>query len=283
MNVYTTKHDISDAIKVLKGQKKKLGFVATMGALHQGHMALVKTALSQNDVAIVSVFVNPTQFNNQEDLDKYPRTLERDVNLLKTVSKDKIIVFAPTVETIYNGNTISEQFDFDGLEFEMEGKFREGHFNGVGTIVKRLLEIIQPDKAYFGEKDFQQLQIIKKLAKKYNIPSEIIGCKIQRETSGLAMSSRNERLKEVYKKEASFIYKTLKTAKIKFGTKSANKVTEWVTKQFAKNKLLELEYFIIADEQTLKSVKRKSNKKSYRAFIAVYADDIRLIDNIALN
>lgn len=283
MNVYTTKHDISDAIKVLKGQKKKLGFVATMGALHQGHMALVKTALSQNDVAIVSVFVNPTQFNNQEDLDKYPRTLERDVNLLKTVSTDKIIVFAPTVETIYNGNTISEQFDFDGLEFEMEGKFREGHFNGVGTIVKRLLEIIQPDKAYFGEKDFQQLQIIKKLAKKYNIPSEIIGCKIQRETSGLAMSSRNERLKEVYKKEASFIYKTLKTAKIKFGTKSANKVTEWVTKQFAKNKLLELEYFIIADEQTLKSVKRKSSKKSYRAFIAVYADDIRLIDNIALN
>lgn len=283
MNVYTTKHDISDAIKVLKGQKKKLGFVATMGALHQGHMALVKTALSQNDVAIVSVFVNPTQFNNQEDLDKYPRTLERDVNLLKTVSTDKIIVFAPTVETIYNGNTISEQFDFDGLEFEMEGKFREGHFNGVGTIVKRLLEIIQPDKAYFGEKDFQQLQIIKKLAKKYNLPSEIIGCKIQRESSGLAMSSRNERLKEVYKKEASFIYKTLKTAKIKFGTKSANKVTEWVTKQFAKNKLLELEYFIIADEQTLKSVKRKSSKKSYRAFIAVYADDIRLIDNIALN
>lgn len=283
MNVYTTKHDISDAIKVLKDQKKKLGFVATMGALHQGHMALVKTALSQNDVAIVSVFVNPTQFNNQEDLDKYPRTLERDVNLLKTVSTDKIIVFAPTVETIYNGNTISEQFDFDGLEFEMEGKFREGHFNGVGTIVKRLFEIIQPDKAYFGEKDFQQLQIIKKLAKKYNLPSEIIGCKIQRESSGLAMSSRNERLKEVYKKEASFIYKTLKTAKIKFGTKSANKVTEWVTKQFAKNKLLELEYFIIADEQTLKSVKRKSSKKSYRAFIAVYADDIRLIDNIALN
>jgi pantoate--beta-alanine ligase len=283
VNVYTTKHDISDAIKVLKDQKKKLGFVATMGALHQGHMALVKTALSQNDVAIVSVFVNPTQFNNQEDLDKYPRTLERDINLLKTVSTDKIIVFAPTVEAIYNGNTISERFDFDGLEFEMEGKFREGHFNGVGTIVKRLLEIIQPDKAYFGEKDFQQLQIIKKLAKKYNIPSEIIGCKIQRETSGLAMSSRNERLKEVYKKEASFIYKTLKTAKIKFGTKSANKVTEWVTKQFAKNKLLELEYFIIADEQTLKSMKRKSNKKSYRAFIAVYADDIRLIDNIALN
>jgi len=283
VKVYTTKHDISDAIKVLKNQKKKIGFVATMGALHQGHMALVKTALSQNDIAVVSVFVNPTQFNNQEDLDKYPRTLDRDVALLKTVSEDKIVVFAPTVETIYNGNTISEHFSFDGLEFEMEGKFREGHFDGVGTIVKRLLEIIQPNKAYFGEKDFQQLQIIKKLAEKHNLPSEIIGCPIQRETSGLAMSSRNERLKEAYKKEASFIYKTLKTAKVKFGTESANIVTEWVAKQFAKNKLLELEYFIIADEQTLKPVKRKSNKKSYRAFIAVYADDIRLIDNIALN
>ena len=283
MKVYTTKQEIQAVINVLKTQNKSIGFVATMGALHQGHMALVKTALSQNDIAVVSIFVNPTQFNNQEDLDKYPRTLERDTALLKTVSKDKIVVFAPTVETIYNGNTISENFDFDGLEHEMEGKFREGHFDGVGTIVKRLLEIIQPDKAYFGEKDFQQLQIIKKLAEKHNIPSEIIGCKIHRETSGLAMSSRNERLKETYKNESPFIHKTLKAAKAKFGIKSANKVIEWVIKQFAKNELLELEYFIIADEQTLKPIKRKSNKKSYRAFIAVYADDIRLIDNIALN
>ncbi|MEZ4797082.1 MAG: pantoate--beta-alanine ligase [Flavobacteriaceae bacterium] len=283
MDVFTTRQEIKEAITTLKKQNKTIGFVATMGALHQGHMALVKTALTQNDVAVVSIFVNPTQFNNQEDLDKYPRTLERDTRLIKTLSTDKIIVFAPTVETIYNGNTVSENFDFDGLEFEMEGKFREGHFNGVGTIVKRLLEIIQPDKAYFGEKDFQQLQIIKKLAEKHNIPSKIVGCPIQRQTSGLAMSSRNERLKKIYKNEAPFIYKTLKTAKIKFGTKSANKVTEWVTKQFADNKLLELEYFIIADEQTLKPIKRKSNKKSYRAFIAVYADDIRLIDNIALN
>jgi pantoate--beta-alanine ligase len=283
VKVYTTKQEIQAVINVLKTQNKSIGFVATMGALHQGHMALVKTALSQNDIAVVSIFVNPTQFNNQEDLDKYPRTLERDTALLKTVSKDKIVVFAPTVETIYNGNTISENFDFDGLEHEMEGKFREGHFDGVGTIVKRLLEIIQPDKAYFGEKDFQQLQIIKKLAEKHNIPSEIIGCKIHRETSGLAMSSRNERLKETYKNESPFIHKTLKAAKAKFGIKSANKVIEWVIKQFAKNELLELEYFIIADEQTLKPIKRKSNKKTYRAFIAVYADDIRLIDNIALN
>jgi len=283
VKVYTIKEEISKAIKALKTQNKSIGFVATMGALHQGHMALVKTAMSQNDIVVVSVFVNPTQFNNKEDLDKYPRTLVRDVALLKTVSKDKIIVFAPTVETIYGVNTISEHFEYDGLEFEMEGKFRKGHFDGVGTIVKQLLVIVEPNKAYFGEKDFQQLQIIKKLAEKQNISSEIIGCKIHREKSGLAMSSRNERLKEAYKNEAPFIYKILKAAKTKFGTKSANTVTEWVTKQFAEKKLLELEYFIIADEQTLKPVKRKSNKKSYRAFIAVYADDIRLIDNIALN
>jgi pantoate--beta-alanine ligase len=283
VKVYTSKLEIQDRIKAFKTQNMSIGFVATMGALHQGHLALVKTALSQNEITVVSVFVNPTQFNNQEDLDKYPRTLERDLTLLKTVSVDKILVFAPTVDAIYGNKTMSEQFDFDGLEFEMEGKFRHGHFDGVGTIVKKLLEIIKPNRAYFGEKDFQQLQIIKKLAEKHNIPSEIIGCKIHRETSGLAMSSRNERLKETYKNEASFIYKILKAAKAKFGTKSAKKITEWVSKQFAENELLELEYFIIADEQTLKPVKRKSNKKTYRAFIAVYADDIRLIDNIALN
>jgi len=283
VKVYRTKQEINDRIIALKTQNKRIGFVATMGALHNGHLALVKSALLDNDIVAVSVFVNPTQFNNQEDLDKYPRTLDNDIDLLKTVSNDKIFVFAPTVDTIYDGNTVSEHFDFDGLEFEMEGRFRQGHFDGVGTIVKKLLEIIQPNKAYFGEKDFQQLQIIKKLAKKYKIPSEIIGCSIQRETTGLAMSSRNERLKENYKKESPFIYKTLKAAKQKFGTKSANEVTKWVTSEFAKNELLELEYFIIADEQTLKPVKRKSNKKSYRAFIAVYADDIRLIDNIVLN
>jgi pantoate--beta-alanine ligase len=283
VKVYTTKKEISERIKAIKTQNKSIGFVATMGALHNGHLTLVKSALLDNDVVVVSIFVNPTQFNNQEDLEKYPRTLDRDVNLLKTVSDTKTVVFAPTVDTIYDGNTVSQHYDYDGLEFEMEGKFRQGHFDGVGTIVKRLLEIIQPERAYFGEKDFQQLQIIKKLAEKHNIPTEIVGCAIHRETSGLAMSSRNERLKENYKKEAPFIYKILKAAKAKFGTKSANKVTEWVTSQFAKNKLLELEYFIIADEQTLKPVLRKSNKKTYRAFIAVYADDIRLIDNIALN
>jgi len=280
MTVFTTKSEIQKFVSTLSN--KTIGFVPTMGALHEGHLSLVKNALSDNDIAVVSVFVNPTQFDNKKDLEKYPRTLDRDVALLKTLSPN-IIVYAPSVEDIYEGKTKAEKFSFDGLEFEMEGEFRTGHFDGVGTIVKRLFEIVTPNLAYFGEKDFQQLQIIKKLVDKYHMPVRVIGCKIHRETNGLAMSSRNERLKPEYKAAAPFIYKTLKTAKEKFGTKSATKVIEWVEKQFDNDELLKLEYFSIADIETLKPVKRKSNKKNYRAFIAVYADDIRLIDNIALN
>ncbi|WP_452227341.1 pantoate--beta-alanine ligase [Lacinutrix cladophorae] len=282
MKIFSEIKQIQNFITQIKLKNQTIGFVPTMGALHQGHLSLVAQALSENDVAVVSIFVNPTQFDNAEDLKKYPRTLEADAELLQTLSKD-IIVYAPSVDAIYQNKVVAQHFSFDGLEHEMEGKFRDGHFDGVGTIVKRLFEIVTPNNAYFGEKDFQQLAIIKKLVEKYSIPVKITGCKIHREASGLAMSSRNTRLKPEYKKVAPFIYKTLQSAKIKFGTKSANKVTEWVSKEFAKQQLLELEYFIIADVKTLKTVKRKSNKKNYRAFIAVYADDIRLIDNIALN
>lgn len=283
MEVVTTKVELSHRISTLKEKKESIGFVPTMGALHQGHLSLVSQGLQENEMVVVSIFVNPTQFDNSEDLEKYPRTLERDIALLKTVSETKIIVYAPKVTDIYGNNVVSTSYDFDGLEQEMEGAFRDGHFDGVGTIVKRFFEIVTPDRAYFGEKDFQQLQIIKKLVEKYNIPVEVIGCEIFREANGLAMSSRNERLKPAYKLAAPFIYETLQSAKNKFGTKSATKVTEWVAKQFEKHDLLELEYFTIADIETLKPIKRKSKQKQYRAFIAVYADDIRLIDNIALN
>jgi pantoate--beta-alanine ligase len=254
-----------------------------MGALHKGHLALVERALSDNDKVFVSVFVNPTQFNNLEDLEKYPKTLDEDVALLKSVNTNNIIVYAPSVDDVYDGNTVSQKFDFDGLEFEMEGKFRPGHFDGVGTVVKRLFEIVRPDNAYFGEKDFQQLQIIKKLVSKHKLHVNIIGCDIFREDNGLAMSSRNTRLTDEQKAVAPFIYKTLKTAKTYFGTKSASKVVEWVTQQFKNNNILNLEYFTIADVDSLKEVKRKSKNKKYRAFIAVYAGEVRLIDNIALN
>ena len=239
--------------------------------------------MSENDFAVVSIFVNPTQFDNQDDLVKYPRTIDADIALLKTVSDTKVIVYAPSVEDIYADNIQSQAFSFDGLEHEMEGAFRKGHFDGVGTIVKRLFEIVKPDTAYFGEKDFQQLQIIRKLVELHDLPLEIIGCPIYRAKDGLAMSSRNARLTQDHRVAAPFIYKTLNTAKEMFGTKSAKVVTEWVTKQFEKQPLLELEYIIIADIATLKPVYRKLTNKTYRAFIAVYAGDIRLIDNIALN
>ncbi len=283
MEVYTEKQQIVAAIAIFKAKKHTLGLVPTMGALHEGHLALVKKALKNNDYVVVSIFVNPTQFDNKEDLVKYPRTLERDVELLRTIGENTILVYAPTVEDMYGEKTTSETFDFDGLEFEMEGKFRTGHFDGVGTIVKRFFNIIKPDNAYFGEKDFQQLQIIKKLVEKHNMPVNIVPCSIYRENSGLAMSSRNTRLKPEHMEAAPFIYKTLTTAKIQFGTKSANTVSQWVEKQFASHNLLKLEYFIIANATTLKTIKRKSNHQQYRAFIAVYADDVRLIDNIALN
>lgn len=282
MEVFLDKEQITRVIDAFKAQQLTIGFVPTMGALHDGHLALVEKALENNDKVFVSVFVNPTQFNNLDDLKKYPRTLEKDIMLLETISKD-ILVFAPSVDVIYEGKTVSQNFNFDGLEHEMEGKFRPGHFNGVGTVVKKLFEIVKADNAYFGEKDFQQLQIIKKLVKNYSIPVNVIGCEIHREKNGLAMSSRNTRLTEIEKQEAPFIYKTLKTAKKFFGTKSADWVSKWVEKQFENNEILKMEYFIIADIDSLKQIKRKSKNKKYRAFIAVYAGDIRLIDNIALN
>jgi len=283
LKVFNNKNQLSNCVDKFKTNSKAIGFVPTMGALHNGHLSLVEKGLLENDFIVVSIFVNPTQFNNKEDLERYPRTVNRDLALLETVSKSKIIVFIPSIEDIYEDKVSSEAFAFDGLEHEMEGAFRPGHFDGVGTVVKRLLEIVRPDNAYFGEKDFQQLQIIKKMIELHKLTTKIVGCAIYRADDGLAMSSRNERLKPNYRKAAPFIYKTLKDAKKKFGTDSAKEVTEWVENQFKKHELLELEYFLIADIKTLKPVKRKSTKKAYRAFIAAYADDIRLIDNIALN
>jgi pantoate--beta-alanine ligase len=280
---FHNKTELSHHIDALKAKGMSIGFVPTMGALHNGHLSLVNIGLNQNDIVVVSIFVNPTQFDNKEDLTKYPRTLDADIALLKTVSDDSILVYAPNVGDIYGDSIVSQSFTYDGLEHEMEGAFRDGHFDGVGTIVKRLLEIVKPHYAYFGEKDFQQLQIIKKLVELHQIPVKVVGCAIHRAEDGVAMSSRNTRLTPEHRAIAPFIFKTLNSAKVKFGTKSAQNVTEWVKKQFKKQPLLELEYFIIADIDTLKPVKRKSTKKTYRAFIAVYAGDIRLIDNIALN
>lgn len=282
MLIFKKKAELVSYLKPSLDSNVSIGFVPTMGALHEGHLSLIATSFKNNSLTIVSIFVNPTQFNNQEDLKKYPRTLEKDVENIKKVSSH-IIVYAPAVDDIYEGNTHSESYSFDGLEFQMEGKFRPGHFDGVGTIVKRLFTIIQPTNAYFGEKDFQQLQIVRKLVEKYKIPVNIVGCPIHREVNGLAMSSRNERLTSQERKEAAVIFETLQTAKDKFGTKSAKEVTEWVQKAFQKHPDFMLEYFEIADENTLKTCIRKSKNKKYRAFIAVFVNNIRLIDTISLN
>ena len=280
MQVYHKNKSLQNNLAKLK-TGASLGFIPTMGALHKGHLSLINRAKLENDFIVVSIFVNPTQFDNKQDLLKYPRTLKKDLALLESVDCD--FVFAPSVQEIYNDNIGVSQFDFDGLEFEMEGKHRSGHFNGVGTIVKKLFEIVKPTRAYFGEKDFQQLQIIKKLVQTNKIPVQIIGCEIYRENDGLAMSSRNTRLTKVQRNEATFIYKTLNEAKEKFSNNSINEVIKWIENEFAKNAILELEYFEIANIKTLKSAKRKSSKSNYRAFIAAFAGDVRLIDNIALN
>jgi pantoate--beta-alanine ligase len=282
MLIFNKKSDLSAFLSPFINQNKSIGFVPTMGALHEGHLSLLKNSLSENDITVMSIFVNPTQFNNAEDLDKYPRTLERDVQIMQALS-NSIIVYAPEVEDIYEGNTVSENFEYDGLENQMEGKHRPGHFDGVGTIVKRLFEIVQPNKAYFGEKDFQQLQIVKKLVSKYNIPVEVIGCPIHRESNGLAMSSRNERLSAIAKEKAAIIYQTLSDAKKLFQTNSAEETILFVENEFKKHPEFQLEYFEIADEATLLPVSEKENDKNYRSFIAIFIENIRLIDNISLN
>lgn len=259
-----------------------LGLVPTMGALHIGHAALVNRAIEENNAVVVSIFVNPTQFNNTADLEKYPQTLKADIEVLERISKD-IIVFVPSIDEMYSKEVKSVNYDFGGLENVMEGAFRPGHFDGVGTIVESLLTLVKPDKAYFGEKDFQQLQIIRKLIEIRKIPVKIIGCPIVREANGLAFSSRNERLSDNIRNEAAFIYKTLESAKKIFGTKSAKNIKDWVTEQFEQHPNLELEYIEITQAKTLKPVIKKHKNKKYRAFIAVYADGVRLIDNIALN
>ena len=281
MLVFQTQNALQIELKKAQNQSKKIGFVPTMGALHKGHLSLLEESLSENEITVLSIFVNPTQFNNADDLKKYPRTLEKDVELVKKLNKN-ILIYAPSVSDIYEGNTISASFDYDGLEHQMEGKHRPGHFDGVGTIVKKLFEIVKPTHAYFGEKDFQQLQIVRKLAAKHKIPVNIIPCEIYREPSGLAMSSRNERLSEKARNESKLIHKILLEAKEKFMLKSALEVSQFVVSEFKKHKNFTLEYFEIAEEETLLTCKRKIKNKKYRGFIAVFIEDIRLIDNISL-
>lgn len=281
MPIFYGKAPLIAHLKPIKSAHSTIGFVPTMGALHAGHLALMERAFQENDYTVVSIFVNPTQFNNPEDLAKYPRTLEEDVRKINALSSE-ICVYAPSVDDIYEGKPVSQLFDFDGLENQLEGKFRPGHFNGVGTIVKRLFEIVTPTHAYFGEKDFQQLQIIKKLVAKNQLPISIIGCPIFREANQLAMSSRNERLSAKERDQARLIYQTLLQAKQKFQVEKIENVYQFVQNTFENHPIFDLEYFVIADEETLLPCTSQDKNKNYRAFIAVFVNNIRLIDTISL-
>lgn len=278
---YTQKETLVQALASV-AKNDKIGFVPTMGALHEGHISLINKALAENAVVVVSIFVNPTQFNNTTDLKKYPRTPEDDLSLIKNIKGD-VIVYLPEVSDLYEDSVSAKKYKFGGFENEMEGKHRGGHFDGVGTIVNKLLRIVKPDTAYFGEKDFQQLQIVKKLVAIEKLPTKIVGCPILREKNGLAMSSRNKRLSPIQFEEATVIYKTLKEVRGKFSSTSIADLNALVAERFLQNPHLELEYFEIANEKTLKTAKRKNKGSKYRAFIAAFAGDVRLIDNMPLN
>lgn len=280
MQIFKKKNALINCLSILKQENKQIGFVPTMGALHKGHLSLLQESNKNNDISVVTIFVNPTQFNKPEDLEKYPKTLENDLELLKNANCD--IVFIPSVEEIYADHVLSKSYSFDGIEHQMEGKFRDGHFDGVATIVQAFFEIIKPNRAYFGEKDYQQLQVVKKLAEKENLSVEVIGCPIFRENDGLAMSSRNARLSENQRKASPLIYQTLRNASNLINKKEIVDIYRFVKDQFNKNELLELEYFTIAEEKSLQEVNTVQVGNKYRAFIAVNAGNVRLIDNIFL-
>lgn len=279
MKVLKSKKTLIDYIERQREMGKKIGFAPTMGALHQGHLSLYKAAKKENDEVISSIFVNPTQFNNPDDFQKYPKTLEIDLELLEKAGVDA--VYVPNVEEMYPDGLNSKKYNFDGLENEMEGKYRPGHFDGVGTIVEELFRQVQPHNAYFGEKDYQQLAIIKKMVEKTKLPVKIHGVPTLREEDGLAMSSRNVRLTETQRKEATIIYETLTKVKEWFKVISLEEIKQKVTDIF-RNSNFELEYFVIADEKTLKETDFFYKEKNYRAFIVAYAGDVRLIDNMHL-
>ncbi|HPE55194.1 MAG TPA: pantoate--beta-alanine ligase [Bacteroidales bacterium] len=279
MQTFKTIHDLRNYLDDLRANGKSIGFVPTMGALHEGHLSLIREAKEENDVVVCSIFVNPIQFNNSSDLEKYPRTIETDMQLL--IQEDCDVLFFPDEKEMYPVPS-TEQYDFGDLDKVMEGEHRPGHFNGVAVVVKKLFEIVEPQRAYFGLKDYQQMVIVHKLTKDYNMPVEIVPCSIVREENGLAMSSRNERLSVTERTQAALIYQTLKMVKIKSGFATITEVKEFVEKQFRKQKNMKLEYFEIVDMYSLQPLRTWAQSTTVIACIAVWVGNVRLIDNIIL-
>lgn len=282
MEVLKSKKVLQDFIERQKEMGKKIGFAPTMGALHDGHLSLYKKAREENDLVISSIFVNPTQFNNPEDLEKYPRDINRDISILE---KSGLIdaVYIPEVTDIYPEKAESRQYDFGGLENEMEGKSRPGHFDGVGTVVEELFNQVKPDNAYFGEKDFQQLAIIKKMTENKKLLINIKGVPIYRAENGLALSSRNQRLQEDRREASKVIFETLKKVNDWFRVITVPEIKARVRDIFDQQRGMQLEYFLIADEETLRETDFFYKDRNFRAFIVVVVDGVRLIDNMHLD
>lgn len=282
MQIITTKSELTRQSAACLRQGKTIGFVPTMGALHEGHASLIRRACSENEVCFVSVFVNPTQFNNAEDLQKYPRTLEKDAQLLESLGVH--FVFAPTPDEMYSAEEMAAPFvfDFNGLDEVMEGKMRPGHFNGVVQVVSRLFELVQPTRAYFGEKDFQQLAIIRYMVERSAMSHlfqdiQIIGCPIVREKSGLAMSSRNERLSEAEKQTAVAISQTLISSMNWAKSAPVAAVQQRVIDTINAVDGLQVEYYDIVDKDTLQPTDTWHNAVGC---VTVFCGPVRLIDNI---
>jgi len=274
---------ISQLRLVLNDKRKEglsIGFVPTMGALHEGHLSLVEQAGKQSGFVVVSIFVNPTQFNDKADLERYPRDLEKDIDLLS--SSPCQLVFAHDVQEVYP-EPDRRQFDFGVLEQVMEGRFRPGHFNGVAQVVSRLFEIVEPDKAFFGQKDFQQLAIINEMVRKLNLDVEIIACPIIREADGLAMSSRNMLLSPEQRRNAAHISATLFEAVNKTGILSVEELCQWVINCINENEYLNTEYFEIVNSQTLLPIKSWEDPCQKVGCIAVHCGKVRLIDNVIIS
>jgi len=294
MNIFNSSQKLKNHLNGIRSQGKTIGFAPTMGALHKGHVSLISAAKAQCDVVVCSIFVNPTQFNDLSDLDKYPRTLDADTALLQSAGCD--ILFAPEISEIYSEEEINAKknnvedktwmmgktVDFGLLDKVMEGALRPGHFNGVAQVVSKLFRIVEPHKAFFGQKDFQQLSIIKSMVRQLEMPIEIVVCPIVRESDGLAMSSRNTRLTEIDRKKVPFIFKTLTYVLDTYKDTTVNEILEEVELEFSIDDFIQLEYLEIVDANTLQPIDDFETATSAVACIAVKLSNVRLIDNIVL-
>lgn len=279
--IFSTNNALQREIQQQKENYKIIGLVPTMGALHQGHLDLIQNAGNQSDVVVISIFVNPTQFNDDSDLENYPREVDQDIEQIKALPLETII-YTPSVEAIYGNSVETLDYDFGSIVQYMEGQYRQGHFGGVATVIKHLFDIVKPHKAFFGEKDYQQLRLIQQLVKKTSQSVEVIGCSTSREPSGLARSSRNKRLNDEQLQQAALIPKALEIAKAHFPQYSIAHIKQEVNQLFV-NTPVELEYFEIAPINDLVPVNELVQGEQHRAFIAAFVNGVRLIDNVMLD